>query len=105
MPKRFPIARAAHARIGRAKTRRVSAVSRGRGSGIVLRTLTSRCGRLVCTVGTVVDVVAHQVVGDAVRQRLTFELSAIVDWNSNKKKKKTRFSSEFGVQRVIRFFK
>lgn len=50
------------------------------------RTLTSRRGRFVRAVGTMVDVVAHQVVGDALRHRLTFELSAIVDWNSNRKK-------------------
>jgi len=34
----------------------------------------------------VVDVVAHQVVGDALRHRLTFELPAIVDWNNRRKK-------------------
>jgi len=51
----------------------------------VRRTLTSWRRRFVRTVGTVVDVVAHQVVGDALRHRLTFELPAIVDWNNRRK--------------------
>lgn len=49
---------------------------------IEYRTLTSWCRHFVRTVGTVVDVVAHQVVGNAIRHRLTFELSAVVDWNN-----------------------
>jgi len=60
---------------------------------IVHRTLTSWRRHFVRTVGTVVNVVAHQVVGDAMRHRLAFELSAIVDWNDNNNK--TRFLRGF----------
>lgn len=55
-------------------------------SKIYLRTLTSWRRRFIRTVGAVVNVVAYQVVGNAMRHGLTFKLSAIVDWNDNKKK-------------------
>jgi hypothetical protein len=59
----------------------------GERAQIESRTLTSRCRHFVRTVGTMVDVVAHQIVGDAMRQCLTFELSAVMDWNKRKRKK------------------